>query len=140
VRGHDLLVQERPAAPLDHAARGVDLVGAVDGDVQHGHVGEGDQRDAGGLGQPLGLARAGQAAYGEARAHALTQQAHHVGGGAARAQAHHHAALDEGQAALGSVDLRGGVAGVLLVHGPSDKLPSGHRRSRRKGGVFRGRC
>ena len=75
IRGHgdDFFAQQRAAAALDEPQRAVDLVGAIDGQVELGEIVERGQLDAGPLGQKARVLRCRHAEDFEPRLHLLPQ-------------------------------------------------------------------
>src|SRR5262249_53198511 len=112
-RGDELLAQERPAAPLEQGETGaLDLVGAVDGDVEERVLAERGQRDAELARQRLGARGGRDAGDAQPLAHAPADRAHRGGRGGAGAQADDHAVRQVGDRPLGGV----GEGGVEVAH------------------------
>ena len=94
-RGDDLLAEEGGAEALDEVERGVDLVGAVDADVERARAGvEVEERDAELVGEHLGAARGGDADHGHPAADPLGERLDEVADGRASADADDLAILD----------------------------------------------
>ncbi len=94
-RGHDLLAQQRAAAALDHAQLIVDLVGAVDRQIELRRLVERGQRDAELLGlHPRGL-RGRDADHVQALRHLLAQRRDEAGRRRSGAKAKPHPVGDE---------------------------------------------
>ena len=95
--GDDLLAQVGAAAAFDEIERGIDFIGAVDGDIDARAFGQCRQWDAEFDGGPLGGERGGYSAdVGQfAAAERMGDAAGGENGGAAAAQAHDHARFDE---------------------------------------------
>ena len=121
--GDDLLAQQRAAAALDQAELRVDLVGAVDIEVELGLVVECHQRDAElarELGGPL---RGGHADDLEAAADLLGKQADEMLGRAPAAEPELHARLDLSHRRLGRPQAKAVVArDFVVVHRSSPPI------------------
>ena len=114
-RRDHLLAQVRASQPLDQVERRVDLVGAVDHEVELGDVLEREERDpqlVAPRGRRSGGGHAGDVGEG-ARSEPLAQRIEHLRGGRAAAQAQPHPRADE------AVDGRGAGLGL-------ERLEVGH--------------
>ena len=106
-RGDDLLPQQRPAQPLDQVQPRVDLVRAVNGDIDRRVVVEAAQGHAAALGFAGGHLGRGDAddALELPRGQQRAEATHGKDGRAARAQADDHARLDIGDGPFGRFPL-----------------------------------
>ena len=89
--GHDLFAQQRAAAALDQVERGIDLVGAVDGEVEPIDIVERGQGDAALLGLDAGRLRGRHAHHVQSGADLFTEQVDKMPGGRTGAEAELHA-------------------------------------------------
>src|SRR5690606_19518016 len=103
--GDDLFAQQGAAAALDEVHAGVDLVGAVDGEVEAVEGVEVGKGNAEGAGLPVGGLGGGDAEDLEAVADALAEQVDEVAGGGAGAEAETHAGADVAQRHGGGLTL-----------------------------------
>ena len=139
-RRDDLLAQERAAAALDQAQLVVELVGAVDGEVELGRLVERRQRNA----FPLGLSprRLGGRNRDdvEAASHPLAEQRDEMRRRRAAAEPELHAVFDESHGALGGGALEGVGAhrSGRMAGGSSGFIPASYSRAR-GGGSYCGR-
>jgi hypothetical protein len=85
--GDDFLADQSAAVALDELELRIDFVGAIEGNFQFGHVGEGCQRDAELAGQISGGLRCGHTPYLKASLDALAQGLDERRGGTPRAEA-----------------------------------------------------
>ena len=98
-RRDDLFAQQRPAAALDQGELRIDLVGAVDGEVEFRHFVERGERHAEFAAKRCGALRRRHAHDRHAGRDLLGQQPHELLGGRAGADAEPHAVLDMSSAA-----------------------------------------
>ena len=124
-RGDDLLAQKRAATALDEAKLRVELVGAIDRQVEGRGFLEGGERNA--EGGCLGLGRLGgrDAEHLEAGADPRPQEVDEMARRRARAEAEAHARLDQLQGLFRGAAL-GGICGVdrhraVLVSGRPER-------------------
>ena len=113
---HDLLAQKRAAATLDEAERRIDLVGAIDREVEDGigvERGQGNPLGHGKLRRPLRGRHAGDI---QTLPNLAGKQADEMIRRAARAEAELHAAAHLGQRGFGGADALGLVSGRLVEH------------------------
>src|SRR5262245_4556903 len=111
--GDDLLVEERATGALDEPQLAVNLVGAIDREVEHGRGVERGERDALGLSLHACRLRGRHALNLEARAHALAQQRDDVLGGGAGTEPEPHAVVHAFERAR-----RRGSRLVFTAHAP----------------------
>ena len=88
---HDLLPEQCPAAALDQVERGIDLVGAVNRQIEPVDVVEGGQRNAAALGLHARRLRGRNAHNSHSGADFLTQEVDEMLGGRAGAEPQPHA-------------------------------------------------
>ena len=103
----DLLAQQGAAQPLDQVQRAaLDLIGAVDGEIDLGMLGEGRERNARGLGLGPRMLGGGNAHEAQALAMAHRQRLDGESGGRAGAETHDHAVGHQLDRGLGRLALQ----------------------------------